>query len=224
MMATAPTLLQAVGLPAELWLMAKARLQSALAALDMSEDFGTVRLAVDDLPGDDAAWYRLLPAARSTPGPILAITCHIDSFCWHQPLHTTVYPASLIWDLSEAPLLPEIPDQASYSPERADMFLHHHLLTVQDLRSGRLEGQEVPPRLLEAFTAAWAVAVDGRLARRHLPCYPMPERRNSFSRLFSTGGILLPEHWQLFQALWDGALTSQSAVLGATRRLPRPLS
>jgi len=207
-----------VGLPSELWELVRERLTVAVAGLELAGTYGAVQIVADDLPGDDDAWYRLLPGPD---GPELAISCHVDSFCRRRHLQTTVYPVRPIWDQFEAPLIPQIPDESTYSAQRTDMFLHHHLLTVEDLRQGTLHGDEIPRRLVEAFAAVWAVAVDGRLARRHLPGYEMAERRSRFSRLFSTGGILMPNHWQMFQAVWDGAMPDQTAVLGAIRRLPR---
>jgi len=212
--------LEGVGLPADLWPLIRDQLAAALGALDLTAEFGAVRLTADDLPGDDLAWYRLLPAASHGGRPLLEITCHVDSFCRLRHLQTTVYPAQAIWDQVDAPLMPQLPDLSSYSADRTDMFLHHHLLTILDLRRGVLRGRDVPSHLLEAFAAAWAVVIDGRLGRRHLPGYGVAERRSRFSRLFSTGGILLPEHWEIFESLWDGALADEAAVIGAVRRLP----
>lgn len=31
----------------------------------------------------------------------------------------------------------------------------------------------------------------------------------------------MPHHWQIFQALWDGALDTQKDVLAVVRQLPR---
>ncbi len=220
-MAGAETALQGEGLPGSLWRMVEPRLAAALSALELAAEFSAVLITADDLPGDDSAWYRLLPGEGGTGRPTLALTCHADSFCRHQPLHTTVYPVRAIWDQLDAPPAARIPDPDVYSPERTDSFLFHHLLTVRDLRRGELQGGDIPDHLQEAFAAVWAVSVDGRLARRQLPGYGLAERRNHYSRLFSTGGILLPEHWQVFQAVWDGALLEQSAILGVTRQLPR---
>ena len=50
--------------------------------------------------------------------------------------------------------------------------------------------------------------------------YPLTERRGHFSRLFSTVGVLLPDHWQIFQSLWDGGLPGWREVLAVTDRLP----
>jgi len=120
-----------------------------------------------------------------------------------------------------APPAAPMPTESDFSLERTDFFLNHHFLTVADLCGDSLTGDEIPVHLAEAFDAAWAVSVDGRLERLHLPGYPMAERRGHFSRLFSSAGILLPEHWHIFQSLWDGAVAGQTAILGVTRLLPR---
>ena len=63
--------------------------------------------------------------------------------------------------------------------------------------------------------------VDGRLERSALPGYDQARRRGRFSRLFSSAGILMPGHWQIFQSLWDGGLAGAGEVLAAVRQLPR---
>ncbi len=214
------TVLLAEGLSEPVWQLVRPRLAAALAALGLDREFGTVGLSVDDLPGDADVWYRLLPGTAEAPGPRLAITCHGDVFCRHQPFKGTGYPPQAVWDQGRAPRSEDVPDLAGFSADRTDVFLHHHLLTVADIRCGDLAGDDLPARLGEAFTAAWAVAVDGRLERLHLPGYPISERRGRFDRLFGTAGILLPDHWQIFQALWDGGLAGQRSILGAVRRLP----
>ena len=220
-MAAGDTVLQTEGLPAPLWKVVEPRLAATLVALKMEEAFGTVRLSGDDLPGDEDAWYAIVPPTAEAPGPVLNLTCHPDAFCRHRPLKSTVYPAQEIWKQIAAPLAEPFLDPAEFSAERTDVFLHHHLLTVSDIRRGKLVAADIPSHLTEAFAAAWAVAVDGQLNRRHLPGYPMAERRGRFSRLFSAAGIMLPDHWQIFQALWDGGLEGQKAVLGVARQLPR---
>jgi len=221
MMSAGQTVLQCEGLPESLGQMVRTCLAEALAALALEQEFGTVRLSADDLPGHDDAWYRLVPGTSGVPGPVLLITCHGDVFCRHRPLRTALHPPPVIWDQLDAPRMIPDPSPADYSAERTAMFLHHHLLTINDLRHRDLVGEDIPRQLLETFAAAWAVGVDGRLARRHLPGYPIAERRGRFSQLFSSAGILLPDHWQIFQSLWDGALEGQRAILGIARQLPR---
>jgi hypothetical protein len=94
-------------------------------------------------------------------------------------------------------------------------------LTARDLTRGEVVGRNLPATLAEAFSEAWAVGVDGRLVRRGLPGFPLAERRASFARVFSPGGILLPDHWQVFQSLWDGAISNQKDVVGVLKWLPR---
>jgi hypothetical protein len=219
--AASDTVLQAAGLTASLWKVVQPRLAAALVALKMEDTFGTVRLSGDDLPGDEEAWYAIVPATTQAPGPVLNLTCHPDAFCRHRPLKSTVYPPQEIWKQVAAPLAEPFLDPAEVSAERTDVFLYHHLLTVADIRGHDLVVADIPSHLTEAFASAWAVAVDGRLNRQHLPGYPMAERRGRFSRLFSAAGIMLPDHWQIFQALWDGGLEGQKAVLGVARQLPR---
>lgn len=220
MMDIRPTLEQGGGFSAELWDNVSPRLVSAVAALDPGPGVGTLRLSVDDMPGDDDAWYRVIPGRPAESGPVLILSCHTDSFYRHRPLTDTVFPPRAVWDQMDAPRDETVRDAKDFSPERTDIFIHHHLLMIQDLLSGKLVGEALPGPQVEAFAAAWAVFVDGRLARRHLPGYPMAERRGRFSRLFSSAGIILPEHWHVFQSLWDGALADQKAILSATRLLP----
>ncbi len=220
-MGTGDSVLLAAGLPEALWQLVRPRLELALDNLDLRTEFGTVTLSADDLPGDEDAWYHLMPDTDGAPGAHLVLTHHADAFCRRRPLKTTVSPPRAIWEQMSAPRTEQLQDPLQFSVTRTDSFLHHHLLTVADLRQGELVGDDLPTRLAEAFGAAWAVAVDGRLERRQLPGYALAERRGRFSRLFSAGGIFMPEHWQIFDALWGGGLAGQKAILGAVRQLPR---
>ena len=60
-----------------MWQMVRPRLQAALAALDLQREFSAVRLTADDLPGDDAAWYRLLPSLAAT-SVTMALSTRLD--------------------------------------------------------------------------------------------------------------------------------------------------
>lgn len=215
------TVLLATGLPGELWQLVRPRLGLSLANLELASEFGAITLCADDLPGDDDSWYHLLPGSPDAPGAHLVLTHHPDVFCARRPRTSTSSPPRAIWEQMAAPRSDRIGDGFSYSEPRTDVFLHHHLLTVKDMRLGELDGEYLPARLAEAFCAAWAVAVDGRLQRRHLPGYSVAERRGRFSRLFSAAGILMPEHWQIFESLWGGGLVGQKAILGAVRQLPQ---
>ncbi len=138
-----------------------------------------------------------------------------------RPATGTVYPPRAVWE-SPGPGRDEQPlTAAAFSRARADAFLHHHLLWGHDVLGGGLRSFDVPGLLAEAFAACWAVTVDGRLARRELPGYSLTERRGRFSRLFSTGGVLMPGHWEAFQGLWEGLSERPREVVAVARRLPR---
>jgi hypothetical protein len=213
--------LAADGLCDALWQLVRPRLANALRALAAADDFGTVLLNADDLPGEGDAWYVLQPGVGVAGGVRLTISCHPDVFCRRRAQGAATHPPRAIWDQSAAPAS-EMPSPAiDFSADRTDAFLHHHLLTVVELRRGDLCRADIPHHLAEALGLAWSVAVDGRLDRRGLPCYPVADCRQRFSRLFAAGGILLPEHWQIFESLWDGGLAGQAAITGAVRLLPR---
>ena len=213
--------IQGEGFPATMWQHVVPRVESALANLDLAGHFSAVRIAADDLPGDDEAWYRVLPGLSGAQLPVLVVSCHPDSFCRHRPLRTTEYPPRAVWEQFAAPRDDEDTAPLEFDIARADAFLHHHLLTVRDMVEGEVTADEIPVRLAESFGAAWAVTVDGRLDRAGWPGFSVTERRGRFSRLFSSAGIMLPEHWQIFQTLWDGGLSSRRDVLGIARQLPR---
>lgn len=218
-MAAQQTRLLSVGLTQNRWNLLQPILVAALKNLDIAETFAAVCLAADDLPSDDEAWYRLEPGDSRDRRSTLIISCHPKVFWAHQPL--TAQSSPEIWEVSSRPIAEQEDDKSTFSRSRSEAFLHHHLWTVQDIMTGQVIAEMVPRTLTEAFAALWAVVVDGRLARHHLPGYELAERRGQFSRLFSTAGILLPGHWQLFQALWDGSITDQKQVLAAVRQLPR---
>ena len=209
------------GLTSGIWRKIQPRVALALERLDLEGIFGTVVVSADDLPGDGQAWYAQLPGSPVRPGPVLVLTCHVEVFCRLQVLRTTTYPPPAVWEKMDAPLAADPVSEDDFDEERTDFFLNHHLLTVADLRSGDLDSGAIPAHLAEALGVVWAVSVDGRLERMRCPGYPMAERRGQFSRLFSSAGILLPEHWQVFESLWDGAVAGQSAILAVTRLLPR---
>ncbi len=194
--------------------------ESAGKALDLARDVSGLRICGDGLPGDDGAWYRLQPGSGPDELPVLVLFCH--GGCFGRPERTTdsVYPPRAVWEQSPAPVGEPGGAETEFSAVHSAIFLHHHLLTARDLVRGDVVGRNLPPGLVEAFAEAWAVCVDGRLARQGLPGYPLAERRGRFGRVFSPAGILMPDHWQVFQSLWDGALLNQKDVLGVVKRLP----
>jgi hypothetical protein len=192
--------------------------ESAGLALGLTADFSGLRIYGDDLPGDDTAWFGLEPGPAGLP--VLDLFCHASSFLAEVRPRDAVRPRPQVWEQFPAPVDEACGLPPTFSAERAAVFLHHQLLTARDVVRGEVVGRNLPAAVAEAFAEAWAVHVDGRLARRGLPGYPLAERRGRFARIFSLAGILLPDHWQVFQALWEGALADQQDVLAVVKRLP----
>jgi hypothetical protein len=189
-------------------------------ALELDRDLAGIQICGDGLPGDDGVWFRFQPASDRSERPVLVLYCHQACFGHAAQRMGAVLPPPAVWEQSPSPPDTAMDAETIFSPTRARMFLHHYLLTARDLARGVVNGRHIPLGLAEAFAEAWAVAVDGRLARLGLAGFPLAERRAKFARVFSPAGILLPDHWQVFQSLWDGALTSQKDVLGTLKRLP----
>lgn len=198
--------------------LAVPRLAAAVEALELAPLLAEVVLCVDDLPGRGAGWLRL----DSAPGErrLLTVYCSRDALR-REPTGNAEDCARQDWELRPAPRENEAWSPADFDDETAAAFFHHQCALASDLLRGDLAPDQVPARRAEAFSAAWDVAIDGRLARRGLPAIDMAVRRARFSCLFSSASVLLPEHWQIFQSLWDGGLVDQAEVLGAVRRLPR---
>ena len=190
-------------------------------ALDMARDVSGVRVCGDDMPGEGDAWYRLQPGSGADELPELLLFCHPACFRCQDLAGDSLTPKRPVWKLSSASELEQDATEMEFSAHRSAIFMHHHLLTARDLLRGDVVGRNLPVGLTEAFSEVWAVGVDGRLARQGLPGFPLAERRGRFARVFSPAGILLPGHWQVFESLWDGALTDQKDVLDVVKRLPR---
>lgn len=191
--------------------------EGALQALDLAAAVGAVTICADDLPEDGDGWLDIVPGPGAEP-PRLVLYC--APWAFGDPRRAPRSEAA-VWErrpvpAGEAPLGEEDFDRAE-----AAALIHHHLLLAADVLAGRLIPDLVPASLAEAFGAAWAVSIDGRLVRQGLPGYPQARRRARFSRLFSAAGVLMPGHWQIFQSLWDGALPGQGEVLASVRQLPR---
>ncbi|MFT7698849.1 MAG: hypothetical protein ACI8S7_000665 [Candidatus Krumholzibacteriia bacterium] len=220
MTANIPTL-ECIGLSSERWTEVQPHLRTALSNLQLDEKFASVCLSADDLPSDGDAWYRIIRSNTAAKLPTLMIVCHPGVFGSHQGLATSASPALKSWESIQREDRENTDDLTEFSSVRTEAFLHHHLLVIDDLMTGKVVAEMVPKSLAHGFAMVWSVVVDGRLQRRHLPCYDLADRRGQFSRLFSTAGIILPGHWQLFQAMWDGSITKQQRVLEAVRQLPR---
>jgi len=219
---TGPSLqVSCVGLTDDLVVSLTHLADDAAKALDLARDLSSLRICGDDLEGDGDAWYRLQPGGDGDQLPGLVLYCHAGCFGRLDLACDSLKPGSAIWELSSASEVESGETGVEFSGERSAIFLHHHLLTARDLVRGDLVGRHLPVGLTEAFTEAWAVGVDGRLSRQGLPGFPLAERRGRFARVFSPAGVLLPDHWQVFEALWDGALSDQKDVLAVVKRLPR---
>lgn len=193
--------------------------RQAVMSLELGPALGALELCADDLPGATGAWLRLR-RARAGGLPELTLYCHPEAFLAPRPATGTVFPPRAVWDRPDPAAAEPPPTAAAFARARADAFLHHHLLWAADAVGGVLRPSQVPASLTEGFTACWAVHVDGRLERRGLPGYGLAERRGCFSRLFSTGGVLMPGHWESFQALWEGRYERPREVLAVVRSLP----
>lgn len=194
--------------------------RQALDALGMREDLLSLEISADDLAGTEDAWLRPRPGPAGGP-PGLSIYCHPDVFGVPRPATNTVLPPRAVWERPDPAAAEGRLTAAGFSRVRSDAFLHHQLLWARDVLRGELRAADVPASLAEGFAAAWAVTVDGRLSSLGLPGYGLADRRNRFSRLFSTAGVLMPGHWASFQELWDGLVARPRDVVGLVRRLPR---
>jgi hypothetical protein len=200
-------------------------LKMAAESLDLAADFFTFKIVLDDLAplsDVDEPWLRLVdpgdPNDKRLAGTLF---CSETSFCSNFPLRSGVFPPVEVWDQAPAPGGDGLFESGVFSNTEAALFLHHELLLAQDLARGEVVPATIPSGDIEAFASAWAVVIDGRLARRGLPGYQMAQRRSRFSRLFSSAGVLMPNHWQIFQSLWDGGVSDGKGVLASIRLLPR---
>lgn len=194
------------------------RLETAAEALGLARFVSGIHLCLDDLPGAGTAW---MGREDGPEGMLLRLYCHPDDLARRRPGAEAGFPTREVWEQAPAPREEDLFDPEGSDLSRADAFLHHQLMTATDILEGRVASRDIPLAVAEAFTAAWAVGVDGRLERAGLPGFGLQDRRAKFSRLFSAAGILMPDHWHIFQALWDGALPAQKDVLTVVRQLPR---
>ncbi|MCP4572573.1 MAG: hypothetical protein GY838_09515 [bacterium] len=193
-------------------------LEAAVAHLRLATHLAEAVLCVDDLPGHDTGWLRLDPGPEGRR--VLTIYCNSDGLR-PEPTGSVDDGARQVWEQRPAPREDEVQPAENFAPATADAFCHHQCALAADLLQHELVPDLVPVPWAEAFAAAWDVVIDGRLARSGLPCYQLAVRRARFAALFSAVGVVLPEHWQIFQSLWEGGLSTQTDVLGAVRRLPR---
>jgi hypothetical protein len=193
---------------------------SAIERLELEDLLGRVELIPDAMTADDRCWMRL---DRGGVAAALTLWFHPDQILRDRPGHGATRAESHAWELAPAPREEPAPASADFSPPNAQRFLFQQLLLIQDILRDRLHPETVPPSLAEAFQEAWLVTVDGRLQREGLPHLSAAERRMRFLRLFSPAGVLTPNHWRIFNELWEGEAADESDVLGRVRLLP-PLS
>lgn len=195
------------------------RAAAALRHLQLEDALSAVEICCDDLPDGDEGWLRLDRGAAADRRPRLTLYCSPRAFC--EQGRGAVESGPEIWELRPVPRAEEEPALQRFSPAETNAYLHHQLALAEDLLRGRLLPELIPTAVAEAFAAAWDVTLDGRLERRGLPGHDQAWRRGRFSRLFSSAGVLMPGHWQVFQSLWDGGIEGAAEVLAAVRQLPR---
>ncbi len=202
-------------IPAD-WPLAELLLPVAATAvdrLDLEPRLGRLELIPDAMSADDRCWLRL-------NGDALTLWFHPDQVLCDRPGHGTARPEPRDWEMAPAPRREADLPVDDFSSPNAHRFLYQQLLLIRDVLTGDLHPEQVPPSLLEAFQEAWLVTVDGRLQREGLPHLSAAERRMRFLRLFSPAGVLTPNHWAIFNDLWEGSLVDEAAVLSRVRLLP----
>lgn len=195
--------------------------RGAAARLDLAEHLDELEICLDDLAGDERVWLALGRAPGRPECRRAVIYCHPDDFLKDSLALAGGSMSSLPWQMRPIPPEPGL-DAADLSQRKAERFLFHQILMVRDLCDKTVDPASIPPDLSEAFQEAWSVTVDGRLKRSMLPGYSQAERRRRFFRVFSRGGILLPQHWQVFHTLWEWDRLDQQSLQGLLERLPRP--
>jgi hypothetical protein len=197
-------------------------LESAAQSLDLAADFISFEIHLEHFPDSEEAWLQLESAADPAESRMKGLLfCSENCFYGSTPSRNTVFPPAEIWDQAPAPAAHAPFDSSRFSQSSAEIFLHHELLMARDLVRREVVPAAIASGQVEAFSAVWAVVIDGRLARMGLPGYSIAERRSRFSRLFACAGVLLPGHWQIFQALWDGGVVTSKEVIASIRLLPR---
>ncbi len=213
-----PLDLVCTGVPAELCSLLKPCLEQAADALELAGDFAKIHLIMDDIEGCEEPWLRFA-GHGDEQGVELYFSTEI--FVQNRFELKGIFPQNEIWEAMEAPRQAVTIDLENFRPEFCLQYLHHHLLTARDIARKDLILGRVPANVAESYQVCWAVTVDGRLENWNLPGFALPERRRHFSRLFSQAGVLMPSHWSIFQALWEGDISGQRPVLEAVGGLPR---
>jgi hypothetical protein len=192
--------------------------------LELARYLRRVVLCVDDLEPDRRIWFDIRRAPATEPATAsrhdLTLYLHPQEILRDRPETDHLLGARPVWQPR-----PQPPPAPVYGPEdfhraKAERFLLHQFLFVRDICDGSLVPELVPRDRAEAFQEAWSITVDGRLRRWRMAAASQAERRLTFSRLFSRYGVLLPDHWRIFHALWEREDLDQDRVLELVRRLP----
>lgn len=192
------------------------------SSLALPLDFRGIAIVAHDSAHEEKCWFAHRAGVASTdPRPFLELFCSHRSFAKPEPVKGTVYPSQEVWESQDELLHGAAVDRGEFSSAQTEKFLFHNLLLAQDLVRRVITPASLPLGQVEAFEAAWEVVVDGRLSRKGLPGYALADRRSQFSKLFSSAGVLMPDHWQIFQSLWDGGLATGKEVVAILRQLPR---
>jgi len=210
------------GMDEQLCVHVRPCLESAARSLNLAADFDSFEIIADDFHESEEAWLRMVSSGDGADKCMKGMLfCSENAFCTVRRATSTVFPRTQVWDQSPAPDQQVPFDSSRFSQKQADKFIHHELMLAQDLVRGDVVPADIGSDRVEAFSATWAVVIDGRLSRRALPGFSLTERRARFSRLFACAGVLLPGHWNIFQSLWDGGVNNSSEVLASIRLLPR---
>jgi len=183
--------------------------------LGLARYFDQVTLVVDDIAADDHPWIEF-PGSRA-----VELYCHPNQFMSVPSISVTTLPATFPWELKGVRV--DESDDGEFSRSGTSRFLHHQGLALVDLASGLVRPAEVPPLLAEGYQEIWGVSLDGRLRGRSMPGHPVADRRRRFFRTFSTGGLLLPQHWEIFHAAWDDPQPDHGILLQWAMDLPRKI-
>jgi hypothetical protein len=199
-------------------------LEQAVTSLYLAVDFTKITLILDDLKDCDDPWLYFQAPSGTSSSSIqsydLEVHMNSDLFIKSKGDDSSVFSRREIWESREAPRQAKNFEKGQFLTEFCEQYMHHHLLLARDIARRELIPGRIPSQSAEAFQACWAVTVDARLRNWNFPAFPLTERRRHFSRLFSQAGVLMPNHWSIFQALWEGGISGQRAVLEATGRLP----
>lgn len=194
---------------------------AALAAVADAWPVPEVLVCVDDRAREAAPWFGTRDPENAGKR-VLVFYCSDTAFLRGAERPPLMGLAPEIWEYRASGRGAAPPAPGDFSPIAAERYLHHHFLFAHDVLTGRVDPALVPAPLAEGFQEAWAVTVDGRLEAQGLPGFDRTGRRAMFSRHFAAAGVLLPAHWDIFVALWEGGLRTQQEVLEAVGRLPGP--